>query len=149
MVKPIPDGYPVVTPFLIVEGGAKAIEFYTSVFGAKERMRFDGEGGAVEHAELQFGDSVVMLADANPKWGTRSPKQVGGVSSGLSLYVEDVDTVFKRALEHGAKEERPVEDQFYGDRAGTLIDPFGHKWTVMTHVRDVSEEEMKAAMPKG
>lgn len=148
MTKPIPDGYHVVTPYMVVEGAAKAIEFYKKVFGAEERFRFDGPGGSIAHAEIQLGDSVVMLGDANPEWGAVSPKQLGGSPVGMCLYVKDCDAVFKKAIDAGAKEERPVEDQFYGDRSGTVVDPFGHKWTISTHVKDMTPEEMMAAMPK-
>jgi PhnB protein len=141
-VKPIPDGYHAVTPYLIVKGAAKAIEFYKAAFGATELMRMADPSGKVMHAEVKIGDSVVMLADEHPEYGAVGPQTLGGTPVGLAVYVPDVDAVFGRAIEAGGKVERPVKDQFYGDRSGTLIDPFGHKWTVATHVEDLSEEEM-------
>jgi len=152
-VKPIPDGYQTVTPYLIVSGAAKALEFYKKAFGAKERMRLASPDGKVGHAEIQIGDSVVMLADEFPQMGAKSPQTIGGTPVGICVYVEKVDSVFKQALAAGGKEERPVKDQFYGDRSGTLIDPFGHKWTIATHIEDVTPEEigkrMAAMKPPG
>jgi PhnB protein len=142
-VKPIPDGYPQVSPYLAVDGAADAIDFYTKVFGARERMRMGAPGGKIGHAELQLGDSMIMLADEFPEMGNRSPKTIGGTPVTISLYVEDVDDAFQRALDEGAKEVRPVENQFYGDRTGQLEDPFGHRWSVATHVEDVPPEEMQ------
>lgn len=142
MVNPIPEGYPSVTPYLVVDGAADAIDFYTSVLGATERMRMGGEGGKVGHAELEIGNSVVMLADEHPEVGARGPRSVGGTPVTLHVYVEDADSVFERAIEAGAKSLRPVETQFYGDRLGSFEDPFGHEWSVATHVEDVSPEEM-------
>ena len=142
-VKPIPDGYPQVTPYLIIDGASEAIEFYSNVFGAKERMRMDGPDGRVGHAELELGDGLIMLADRNPDMGIRDPKEIEGSPVTISLYVEDVDSVFAKALEAGATESRAVEDQFYGDRAGQFEDPWGHKWSVATHVEDVPPEEME------
>jgi PhnB protein len=142
-VKPIPDGYPRVIPYLSVAGGSEAIDFYTQVFGAKETVRMDAPGGKVGHAELAIGDSLIMLADEFPDMGGQSPKTVGGTPVTVMVYVEDVDAVFEKALEHGASALNKVEDQFYGDRAGTFEDPFGHKWHVATHVEDVSPEEME------
>jgi PhnB protein len=141
-VKPIPDGYRAVTPYLIVEGAARAIDFYKRVFGAKERMRMDAPGGRVGHAELELGDSVVMLADQSPEVGARSPQSVGGTPVHIMLYVEDVDATVQRALAAGARLERPVENKFYGDRTGGIIDPFGHVWYVGTHIEDVPPAEM-------
>jgi len=141
-VQAIPDGYPQVTPYLCVDGAAAAIDFYRRVFGATERMRMGGPDGKVGHAELQIGSGLVMLADEFPDMGHRSPKALGGSPVTVSLYVEDVDAVFARALEAGATEVRPVTDQFYGDRAGQFWDPWGHLWSVATHVEDVSPEEM-------
>jgi PhnB protein len=141
-VKPIPDGYPQVTPYLCVDGAKAAIDFYSSVFGATERMRLPGPGDTIGHCELQLGDSLIMLADEAPELGIRSPKAFGGTPVTLSLYVEDVDGVFARALQAGATALRPVEDQFYGDRSGQFEDPFGHRWSIATHVEDVSPEEM-------
>jgi len=142
MVKPIPDGYPRVTPYLIVDGAAAAIEFYESVLGARERMRMGGPDGKVGHAELGVGESVIMLADEHPEMNARGPKAVGGSPVSLHVYVEDVDAVFARALEAGAKELRPVEDKFYGDRMGAFEDPFGHEWSIASHVEDVPQDEM-------
>jgi PhnB protein len=141
-VKPIPDGYPQVSPYLVVDGAAAAIDFYGNVFGATERMRLPGPGGKIGHAELQIGGSVVMLADEFPDMGARGPKSVGGTPVTIGVYVEDVDTTFDRAVQAGATALRPVENQFYGDRSGQFEDPFGHRWSVSTHVEDVSPEEM-------
>ena len=144
--RPIPEGYHSVTPYLIVTGAASAIEFYKHAFGAKEVMRIPHPDGRVGHAELQMGDSRIMLADEFPEMGARSPMSLGGTPVSILLYVEDVDAVTARALAAGAKMLRPVKDQFYGDRSGTLTDPFGHVWTVATHIKDVSSEEMMAQM---
>jgi PhnB protein len=146
--KPIPDSYPRVTPCLIVHGGVKALEFYAQVFGATERMRFPGPDGTVAHAEVQIGDSVVIIEDEVPERGTTAPPPGGlaGSPSSLFIYVEDVDTVVQRAVELGATLQRPPQDQFYGDRDGHIIDPFGHGWTVATHVEDVAPEEMMRRM---
>ena len=141
-VKPIPDDYPRVIPYLSIDGASAAIDFYTSVLGATERVRMPGPDGKVGHAELQIGDSVIMLADVFAEMGSPSPKSLGGTPVTVMVYVEDVDAVFARALEAGAVEERPVENQFYGDRAGQFEDPFGHKWFVATHVEDVPPEEL-------
>jgi PhnB protein len=152
MSKPIPDDYPRVTPYLIVDGARAAIDFYGSVFGATERMQMAGPGGRVGHAELQIGDSTIMLADEHPEMDARGPKAVGGTPVTLHVYVEDVDDVFDRATRAGAKTLRAVEDRFYGDRSDQFEDPFGHRWNVATHVEDVSEEEMSrraAAMAAG
>ncbi len=142
MVNPIPDGYPRVTPYLIVDGAAAAIDFYTSVLGATERMRMGGPEGRVGHAELEIGDSVIMLADEHPEMDAIGPKTVGGTPVSLHVYVEDADAVFGRAIEAGAKVLRAVEDKFYGDRSGGFEDPFGHHWHVATHVEDVPPDEM-------
>jgi len=142
MVKPIPDGYPRVTPYLIVDGGAAAIEFYGSVLGATERMRMPAPGDKVGHAELQIGDATIMLADEFPDMGALSPKTVGGTPVTLHVYVEDADAVFDRAVNAGAKALRAVEDRFYGDRSGEFEDPFGHRWSVATHVEDVPPDEL-------
>jgi PhnB protein len=144
--KPIPDGYHSVTPYLIVSGAAKALEFYKKAFSAKERMRMAGPDGKIGHAEIQIGDSVIMLADEFPQMGAKSPQSIGGTPVGICLYVENVDALFKQALAAGAREERPVMDQFYGDRSGTLIDPFGHKWTIATHKEDVPPHELQKRM---
>lgn len=142
-VNPIPPSYPRVIPYLIVKDGARAIEFYCRVFDATEAMRVVQPDGRVGHAELRIGDSVLMLADEFPEMGAKSPPSVGGSPVTISLYVEDVDATVRRAVEAGAQLTRPVENQFYGDRAGGIVDPFGHSWHVATHVEDVSEEEMK------
>jgi len=141
-VKPIPDGYPRLSPYICVDGATRAIEFYASVLGAKERMRMPSPGGKVGHAELEIGDSVLMLADEHPEMGFVGPKRIGGTPVLLSVYVENVDDVFARALKAGAKSIRDVANQFYGDRSGQFEDPFGHHWNVATHVEDVSSEEM-------
>jgi PhnB protein len=141
-VQPIPESYPRVTPYLFVDGASAAIEFYAQVLGTTERMRMQTPEGTVSHAELQLGDSVIMLADEFPELGVRSPKAFGGSPVMLSVYVEDVDAVFERAQRAGAKVLRPLEDQSYGDRAGQFEDPFGHRWSVATHVEDVPSGEM-------
>jgi len=142
-VKPIPDGYPQVSPSLVVDGAAQAIDFYTQVLGATERMRMGGPDGRVGHAEIQFGDSVVMLADEYPEMNFLSPPSIGGTPVNILVYVEDVDSLVKRATADGAKLLRAVADQFYGDRVGVLEDPFGHCWSFATHIEDVSPEEMQ------
>ena len=147
-VRPIPDGYHNVTAYLIVKGAAVAIEFYKKVFGATERVRMPGPDGRVGHAELQIGDSHIMLADEHPEMNIVSPTTLGNSPVHLLLYVNDVDATFNLAVANGAKAIRPVADQFYGDRTGTLDDPFGHKWTIATHKEDVSPEEMKRRMVK-
>ncbi|HYU39105.1 MAG TPA: VOC family protein [Acidimicrobiia bacterium] len=141
-VKPIPEGYPRVSPYLVIDDGAKAIDFYTQVLGATERMRMPAPGGKIGHAELQFDDSVVMLADAFPEMGYQSPKKIGGTPVTIGLYVEDVDKTFDAAVQAGAKALRPVENQFYGDRSGQIEDPFGHRWSLSTHIEDVPPDEM-------
>ena len=141
--KPIPDGYRTATPYLIIKGAAEAIEFYKRAFGAAELLRMADPQGRVGHAEIKIGDSVIMLADEHPAMGYRGPRSLGGSSVSILLYLEDVDAVFERALEAGAKAQRPVANQFYGDRTGTLEDPFGQVWTVATHVEDVPPEEMR------
>jgi PhnB protein len=145
-VNPIPDGYRTVTPYLFVEGAAKAIEFYKKAFNAQELVRMGGPDGRVGHAELQIGNSRIMMSDANPDMGARDPKALGGSSVSILLYVDDVDAWAKRAQDAGIKVVRPVEDQFYGDRAGTFEDPFGHQWDIHTHTEDVSPEEMEKRM---
>jgi PhnB protein len=141
-VKPIPEGYPQVTPYLVVDGAGAAIEFYGKVFGTRERMRLPGPDGTIGHAELQLGDSLIMVADEAPQLGIHGPRTVGGTPVTISVYVEDVDGVFERAVQAGATALRPVEDHFYGDRSGQFEDPFGHRWSIATHVADVSPEEM-------
>jgi PhnB protein len=142
-VKPIPEGYPRVTPYLAVEGADAAIDFYCKVLGGKERVRMSAPAGKVGHAEIEIGDSLIMLADAFPEMGVKSPKAVGGTPVTISVYVEDVDSVFERALKEGATEVRGVRDEFYGDRSGQFEDPFGHRWSVATHVEDVPPDEME------
>jgi PhnB protein len=154
-VKAIPDGYHSVTPYLSIRGASEAIAFYQKAFGAEELVRMDMPGGKVGHAELQIGDSRIMLADEfpdHPESVAKSPQSLGGTSFGVNLYVEDVDARFKQAVDAGARVRRPLITQFYGDRNGTVEDPFGHVWTISSHVEDVSGEEMKkrmAALPKG
>jgi PhnB protein len=145
-VKAIPDGYHAVTPYLIIKGATAALDFYKNVFGAVELMRFPAPGGKIGHAEIRIGDSPVMLADEHPERGFVSPKTIGGTPVSIMLYVDNVDAVFGRAVAAGAKVEQPVKDQFYGDRTGTIEDPFGHKWTIGTHTEDVSPEEMQRRM---
>jgi PhnB protein len=141
-VKPIPDGYHAVTPYLALDNAAEAIEYYKKAFGAKERGRMDAPGGKIGHAELEIGDALVMLSDALPQFSTRPPKELGGTSASVFLYVEDVDAVVKQAVDAGATVEMEVADQFWGDRFGSITDPFGHVWAIATHVEDVSPEEM-------
>jgi PhnB protein len=142
-VKTIPDGYHSVTPYLIVKGADRAIDFYKKVFGAAQRLRMDGPNGTVGHAEIEIYGSPIMLADEFPDMGFRSPQSIGGTSVSLHLYVQDVDACFNRAVAAGAKALRPVQDQFYGDRSGTVEDPFGHVWTISTHKEDLSPEELQ------
>ncbi|MFE5812687.1 VOC family protein [Streptomyces sp. NPDC056479] len=146
--KPIPVGYRRVTPCLVVQGAAKALEFYREVFGATERMRFPGPGGTVAHAEIEIGDSVVIVEDPSPMLGTEAPPTTGlpGSPTFLFIYVENVDAVVGRAVELGATLKRAPEDQFYGDRDGTIVDPYGHWWTVATHVEDVTSQEAERRM---
>ena len=141
--KPIPDGYHTATPYLIVNGAAEAIEFYKRAFGATELLRMTDPQGRIGHAEIRVGDSVIMLADEHPDMGYRGPRSMGGSSVSILLYVDDVDTIFDRALSAGATVQRPIANQFYGDRSGKLEDPFGHVWTIATHVEDVPPEEMR------
>ena len=142
-VKPVPEGYHTATPYLYVRGGVKALDFYKKAFGATELMRMEGPGGSIGHAEIKIGDSPIMLADESPEMGARSPESYGGSAVGLMLYVPNVDETVKRAVGAGAKLDRTVEDKFYGDRMGSIIDPFGHIWYIATHVEDVSPDEMK------
>jgi PhnB protein len=142
-VKPIPDGYNSLIPYLHVKGAAQAIEFYKTVFGATEKLRMPDPAGRVVHAELKIGDSMIMLSDEFPQMGALGPRSVGGTPVTLHLYVENVDAVAQKAVDAGATLDRPVKDQFYGDRSGSLTDPFGHKWHVATHVEDVPPEEME------
>ncbi len=141
-VKPIPDGYHSLTPYLSVAGAEAAIEFYKKAFGATELFRMNGPDGRIGHAEIKIGDSPLMLADENPAMGMHAPQSGKRPPVGLLLYVEDVDAVVARAVSFGATIVRPVENQFYGDRSGGIIDPFGHAWHLSTHIEDVSHEEM-------
>jgi PhnB protein len=147
-VNPIPDTYPRITPALVVQGGAKALDFYAEVFHATERMRFPGPGGTIAHAEIQIGDSVVIVEDESPERGTKAPPPGGfdGFPVHQFIYVENVDDIIARAVELGARLKRPPVDQFYGDRDGYIVDPFGHGWTIATHVEDVEPEEMMRRM---
>jgi PhnB protein len=142
-VKPIPNGYHSVTPYLIVHDADEAIRFYTQAFGAKVHFRMAGPDHKVAHAEIQIGDSRIMLADEAPQMKAFSPKTMGGTPVSLVIYVEDVDTVFKAGLQAGATETRKVEDMFYGDRTGTLTDPFGHSWHISTHKENLTPEEIQ------
>ncbi|HEY3041542.1 MAG TPA: VOC family protein [Pyrinomonadaceae bacterium] len=146
-VKPIPDGYHSVTPYLIIKGAADAIEFYKKAFGATELFRMNHEG-KVGHAEIKIGDSPIMLADESPEMGSKSPTTLGGTPVSIMIYVDDVDTIFNQAIAAGGEQQKPLQDQFYGDRSGTLKDPFGHVWHVATHVEDVSPEEMDKRIAK-
>ena len=145
-VKPVPEGYHSVTPYLIIKGAARAIDFYKQAFGAIEMLRVPGSNGTIGHAELRIGDSVIMLADEIQSGPYRSPEAFGGSPISLMIYIANVDDVFARALSLGARQSRAVQDQIYGDRSGNLIDPFGHVWTIATHVEDVSLEEMQRRM---
>ena len=142
-VKPVPDGYHTVTPYLIIKGAAGALEFYKKAFGAEELYRMPQPDGRIGHAEIRIGNSRVMLADEFPEMGYRSPQSLGGSPVSILLYVKDVDAMAGKALAAGAKVIRPVQDQFYGDRSGTFADPYGHVWTIATHQEDVSAEELE------
>lgn len=146
MVKPIPDGYHCITPYLIVRDAAEAIAFYERAFGASELMRVGAPNGKIGHAELQIGDSRIMMADEHPEMNALAPQSPGSSGVGICLYVPNVDEVVQRAIDAGAKVERPLADQFYGDRSATLTDPFGHIWTIATHIEDVSPEEIDRRM---
>ncbi len=141
-VNPIPEGYPRICASLIVDGAGDAIEFYKDVFGATERMRMEGPPGKLGHAELEVDDSIIMLADEFPDMGYVGPKKIGGTPITMMIYVEDVDATFQKALAAGATSVREIEDQFYGDRSGSIEDPWGHRWHIATHVEDVSPDEM-------
>ena len=141
-VKPIPEGYHSVTPYLTISGAAQALDFYKTAFGATELFRMEHEG-KIGHAEIKIGDSPIMLADEHPEMGNKSPATLGGSPVGIMIYVDDVDQIYNQAIAAGGKEIKPLQDQFYGDRSGTLIDPFGHVWTVATHTEDVTPEEIE------
>ena len=141
-VNPVPEGYHTLTPYLSLDDAAGAIEFYKQAFGAKEQMRMDAPGGKIGHAQLQIGDSLVMLSDAFPGSTLSPPRELGGTNASIFMYVEDVDAVVKQAVDAGATVTTEVEDQFWGDRFGTVTDPFGHVWSIATHVEDVPPEEM-------
>ena len=150
-LKPVPDGYPSLTPYLIVRDAVAAIEFYQKVFGAKLRMKLDAPG-RIGHAELEIGNSLVMLADEHPEMGALAPPSVGGTPVGLHLYLDDVDAVAQKAVAAGATLKSPVENKFYGDRLGSIVDPFGHLWHISTHVEDVPPDEIArraAALARG
>ena len=152
MAQPIPTGYAGVTPYLIVRGAARAIEFYKKAFGAVELMRFPAPGDKIGHAEIRIGEGVVMLADESPEMGHNSPQTLGGTPITLMFYVTDVDAQFAKALAAGGTVKQPLKDQFYGDRSGTIVDPFGHIWTIAMHTEDLSLEEVQrrmAALPAG
>ena len=148
--KPIPEGYQTLTPYLAVDNATEAIEFYKRAFGAKERVRMPGPEGTIGHAELEIGDSLVMLSDPFPQATTRTPKELGGTSASVFMYVEDVDATVRQAVDAGATVTMEVADQFWGDRFGTITDPFGHVWSIATHIEDLTPEEIeergKAAM---
>jgi len=141
--KPVPAGYHTLTPYLIVRGGANALEFYKKAFGAEELYRLDMGGGKLGHAEMKIGDSIVMLADEQPEMGFKSPQSYGGTPVSLLVYVENCDASLQQAVSAGAKVTRPLADQFYGDRSGTVVDPFGHMWTLATHKEDLTPEELQ------
>ena len=147
-VKKIPDGYTAVTPYLTVKGAAQAIEFYKKAFGAEEVMRFPSPDGKIMHAEIRIGGAVIMLHDEAPQWNALSPQTVGDTSSSIMLYVNDVDAVMKKAADAGATVTMPAADQFYGDRCGNIKDPFGHKWSIATHIEDVAPEALNQRMAK-
>lgn len=142
-VKAVPEGYHTATPYLIVNAAADALEFYKKAFGATELLRMAQPDGRIGHAEIKIGDSVIMLADEHPEIGARSPQTIGGSPVSILLYVEDVDAVFNQAVAAGATVQRPLQDQFYGDRTGGVTDPFGHAWYISTHIEDVVPEELK------
>jgi PhnB protein len=142
MAKPIPEGYRTVTPYLTCDDAAAAIEFYKSAFGAKERSRLEAPGGKIGHAEIEIGDSVVMLSDAFPQASTRPPSELGGTTASVLLYVKDVDALTQRAIDAGATPTMEVADQFWGDRLGSITDPFGHAWSIATHIEDVPPDQM-------
>ena len=141
--QPVPEGYHTITPYLAVKDAAEAIEYYKQAFGAKERVRMDAPDGKIGHAELEIGDSLVMLSDPFPQSSTTPPKELGGTSASVFMYVEDVDAVVKKAVDAGATITTEITDQFWGDRFGSITDPFGHSWSIATHIEDVPPEEME------
>jgi len=150
-VKPIPEGYHSITPYLVMDGAADALEYYKKAFGATELFRME-HGGKIAHAEMKIGDSPFMLSDGHEEMGYKGPKALGGTPVGIMIYVDDCDAIFKQAIDAGGTELKALQDQFYGDRSGTLTDPFGHVWTVATHKEDVTPEEIDkrlAAMAAG
>jgi PhnB protein len=147
-VSAIPAGYHSLTPYIFVRGATEAIKFYTAAFGATDVLSLPMPDGTIAHAEMKIGDSIFMFSDENPAWGNKGPQTLGGYSGGMCIYLPDVDKAFAKAIAAGAKELRPVMDQFYGDRSGSLIDPFGHMWTLATHIEDVPHEEYAPRMAK-
>lgn len=141
-VRAIPEGYHSVTPYMIIKGAAGALEYYKKAFNATELMRIDGPNGTIGHAEIRIGDSILMMADEFPQMGCLSPLTAGSVSVSLMIYVPNVDEIFAQAIKAGGTEKRAIQNQFYGDRSGTLVDPFGHMWTVSTHIEDVPPDEL-------
>jgi len=148
MTHYIPKGYNTITPYLFIKNAAQALEFYKTAFGATELMRMAGPGGKIMHAEMQLGDSRFMLADENEEHGAKSPQTIGGTPGLLMIYVKDADAISANAISQGAKMLRPMEDKFYGDRSGAVIDPFGFIWEISTHTEDVSEDEMRRRIEK-
>jgi len=142
-VQPVPQGYHTATPFLVCNDAARAIDFYKRAFDAKERFRMEGPPGKIGHAELEIGDSRIMLADEMPQMAAKAPQSLGGTTSGIFLYVKDADTVFNKAVSAGAKVETPLTNKFWGDRYGSVTDPFGHSWSIATHIEDVAPEEIE------
>jgi PhnB protein len=142
-VRPVPEGYHTVTPYLIIRGASAAIEFYQRAFGATEVLRLDAPDGSIAHAEIRIGDSIIMLGEENDQWQCHGPQKLGGTPVGLMLYVFDADAVYNQAIAAGATVLRPIQNQFYGDRSGTVVDPYGHQWTLATHVEDVPQDEIE------
>jgi PhnB protein len=141
-VAPIPAGYHSVTPYLVLRGAVKAIDFYKQAFGAKEKLRMTGPDGKIAHAEISIGNSIVMMGDEMPQMGATAPQTIGGTASGLFIYTKDVDALYAKAMSAGCSSEQPPTDMFWGDRYAKLVDPFGHKWSMATHVEDLSPKEM-------
>lgn len=147
-VRPIPEGFRSVTPHLVCEGAARALDFYRDCFGAVEVARMPGPGGKIMHAEMRIGDSIVMLCDDFPEFGSPGPLALGGSTVVIHLYVPDADAVWERAMAAGAKPLMPLGDAFWGDRYGQLVDPFGHRWAIATHIRDMTPREIEEAMAR-